>query len=85
MKSARMQREAAGFEHLARDEDRGEREGALGFLVTCLGGVVVAAALVPGGLTMFWVWMLILSGAMAGGAATQALAGWNNRRGPQNG
>jgi hypothetical protein len=68
------------FDHLTRGDEDGSREGALGFLVTFLGGFVAGAALVPGGLTMFWVWMLILTASMAGGAATQALARWNNGR-----
>ena len=68
------------FDHLREKREDGTREGALGFLVTFLGGFVAGAALIPGGLTMFWVWMLILTGSMAGGAVTQALARWNNDR-----
>jgi len=68
------------FDHLRETKEDGAREGALGFLVTFLSGFVIGAALIPGGLTMFWVWMLILTGSMAGGAAIQALARWNNDR-----
>ncbi len=68
------------FDHLREILEDGTRVGAVGFLVTFLVGFVAGAALIPGGLTMFWVWMLILTGSMAGGAATQALARWNNDR-----
>lgn len=64
------------FEHLRDQPDDGTREGALGFL----GAFVAGAALIPAGLTMSWVWMLILTGAIIGGLATQGLAQWNNTR-----
>lgn len=68
------------FDHLRRDDSDGSREGGLGFLVTFLWGFVAGASFIPGGLTMFWVWMLILVASMAGGSICMGLARWNNNR-----
>lgn len=68
------------FDHLRRKEADGTHEGGLAALVAGLGGVVTTAALIPGALTSFWVWMLILTGGIAMGAVGQAIAQWNNLR-----
>ena len=69
------------FDHLRKQGADGSQVGALGFLVSFLSAFVTAAALVPGGLALFWVWMLILTFATAGGAICTGLAQWNNSRG----
>ena len=63
-----------------RDPDDGTREGGLGFLVCFLSSFVAGAALIPSGLTMFWVWVMIICASMAGGSACMGLARWNNDR-----
>lgn len=43
----------------------GTQQGGLAFVIALLGGMVVAAALVPGALTSFWIWCAILMLAVA--------------------
>lgn len=43
----------------------GTREGGLAFCVALFGGMVVAAAVSPGSLASFWVWIGLLSMAVA--------------------
>lgn len=54
--------------HTVSDLD-GMQQGGLAFVVAMLGGMIVAAALVPGALTSFWVWfaLLMLAAAVARG------------------
>ena len=68
------------FDHLRRSEADGSQEGGLAALVAGISGMVSAAALLPGALTSFWVWMMILSVAIAVGSAAQNVACWNNSR-----
>lgn len=51
----------------------GTQQGGLAFVVALLGGMVLAAALAPGALTSFWVWVVLLMLAAACARGTQQL------------
>ena len=56
--------------HTVSDLD-GTQQGGLAFVVATLFGMIVAASLVPGALTSFWVWFALLMMAIAIGTGVQ--------------
>ncbi|MEL6620845.1 MAG: hypothetical protein AAFP16_18360 [Pseudomonadota bacterium] len=55
--------------HTVSDLD-GTQQGGLVFVISLIGGMILAAMLAPGALTSFWVWfaLLMMSAALAAGA-----------------
>ena len=61
--------------HTVSDLD-GTQQGGLAFVIALLAGMIAAAALAPGALTSFWVWVGLLAMAIATAVHTQRFVAW---------
>ncbi|WP_299596736.1 hypothetical protein [uncultured Tateyamaria sp.] len=67
-----QQSEARIKRHVVSNLD-GTQQGGLAFVITVIGGMIVAASLAPGALTSFWVWLALLMLSVAVAMGTQRL------------